>query len=220
MRTPAGRQHEEFSRVIHTLLFDLGNVLVHFSHEKMCTQIGLLCGRSGAEVRTLLFDSGLQWEFERGQVSEREFHGRLERLVGSPLDFDALRLAGSDIFDLNPPMPSLLDQLRARGHRLVLLSNTSITHYDFVERRFHFLEKFDDAVLSFRVGAIKPEPAIFAAALKAIQCPPSECFYTDDIPAYVEAGRSFGLNAEVFTDAASLVRQLGARGIPLEVPAT
>jgi len=215
MKTEARRQHELRMNGIRTFLFDMGNVLVHFSHERMCAQMGALCGRSGPEIRGLLFDTGLQGDFERGHVSESTFHRRLEAAVGRPVDFEALRLAGSDIFQLNSSIVGVLDALRGRGHRLVMLSNTSVSHYEFVRERFDLLDRFDDFVLSFRVGALKPDAAIFSAALEAIHCDPAECFYTDDIPVYVEAGRNFGLQAEVFTDTAALLEQLRARGISL-----
>ncbi len=34
-------------RPIKTFLFDMGNVLVKFCHERMCRQIGELCGHEG-----------------------------------------------------------------------------------------------------------------------------------------------------------------------------
>jgi putative hydrolase of the HAD superfamily len=191
----------------------MGNVLVHFSHDLMCRQIGALCNRTGADIRKLLFDSELQWKFERGLLSEAEFHRRVEELVAQQLDLPALVHAGSNIFQLNEPLMPILDALKARGHRLVVLSNTSISHFEFVQRNFDVLQKFDDYVLSYKVGAIKPEPAIFEAALQAIHCPPENCFYTDDIPQYIEAARKFGLQAEVFTDAHNLREHLRQRGI-------
>ena len=98
----------------------------------------------------------------------------------------------------------------------MLLSNTSVAHFEFVRERYGVLDRFDEFVLSFEVGAMKPEPAIYEAALRAIRCAPGECFYTDDILDYVTAGRRFGLQAEVFTDVPSLRRHLEERG--LEVP--
>jgi len=199
--------------VIQTFLFDMGNVLVHFCHDRMCRQMGALCGRTGDEVRSLLFGSELQHRFECGHVNEDEFHREFERLVEREVEFASLLHAGSDIFTENEAILPVLASLKRQGHRLVLLSNTSVSHYEFVRRNFRVLEPFDDLVLSFEVGAMKPQPAIYEAALTMIECPPEHCFYTDDIPAYVEAGRRFGLQAEVFTDAATLRKQLAARGI-------
>ena len=202
--------------MIRTCLFDMGNVLVHFSHDRMCAQLGALCGRTGPEIRRLVFDAGHQWEFERGRLTEAQFHRRFIELVGSNVEFEHVRRAGSDIFELNASIIPVLRSLKARGCRLVLLSNTSVSHFEHIRREFGVLQLFDEHVVSFRVGAIKPEPAIFAAALQAIRCPPQECFYTDDVPEYVAAGRRYGLDAEVFTDTPALRRQLAARGIALE----
>lgn len=199
--------------MIRTFLFDMGNVLVMFSHQRMCEQIGALCGWTGDEVRRILFDSGLQWELERGRISERDIHRRLEGLVGQTLNFQEFEQAGSDIFELNRPIVTLLDELKSRGHRLVLLSNTSRAHFEFIRREFDVLERFDAFVLSYEAGAIKPESAIFEAALERIACAPEECFYTDDIADYVERARRFGLQAEVFVDVPTLVQQLAPRGV-------
>jgi len=204
--------------VIQAFLFDMGNVLVHFSHERMCAQIGNLCGRSAPEIRGLLIESGLQWEFERGLITETEFHRRIEGLVDRDLEIERLLYAGSNIFELNTDIVPVIDALSKQGHRLVLLSNTSVSHFEFVSRNFTVLDRFDDYVLSYRVGALKPSPVIFEAALQAIQCPPDCCFYTDDIPEYVAAGRKHGLRAEVFTTATALVSQVLAMGVRLSSP--
>jgi putative hydrolase of the HAD superfamily len=203
--------------VIRAFLFDMGNVLVHFCHDRMCAQIGALCGRSGPDVRELLIDSGLQWEFERGRLSETEFCRRLEAATGCRIDLDDLRHAASDIFSLNEPIIPVLDALKRRDYRLVLLSNTSIAHYEFVRQNFDVLSRFDECVMSYLVGAVKPERPMYAAAERAIRCAPGECFYTDDIPGYVDAARSYGFQAEVFSDVPALLGHLQARGISLDV---
>ena len=125
--------------MIRACLFDLGNVLVFFSHARMCAQIAGVCGRTEADVQRLLFDSGLQWDFERGRVSEREYHQRLETLLERELHWPALRTAGADIFDLNADILPVLDAVKSQGIRLVLLSNTSVTHFEFVRERFDLL---------------------------------------------------------------------------------
>lgn len=199
--------------MIRTVVFDMGNVLVRFSHARMCDQIGRLCGRTEGQVRALLIDSGLQWDFERGRVDEAGFHRRFQEAIGASIPIDELRHAASDIFEPNEGVGEIVRSLKARGVRLVLLSNTSIAHYEFIRSRWDLLAPFDEFVLSYEVGAIKPEPAIFVAALKAIRCRPEEAFYTDDIPAYVEAGRTYGLDAEVFTTAEILRNHLANRGV-------
>ena len=202
--------------MIKTFLFDMGNVLVHFSHDRMCEQIGALCGRTGADLKHLLIESGWQLDFERGLVTPEEFHFWFEEKFKARVDIKDLAFAASDIFTLNAPIVPVLDELKSRGHRLVLLSNTSVFHFDFVRERFNVLDRFDDFVLSYEVKALKPHPDIFEDALKKIECDAPDCFYTDDIAQYVEGGRQHGLDAEIFTTASELKKHLAVRGIHLK----
>lgn len=201
--------------MIRTCLFDMGNVLVFFSHDRMCEQLGRLCDRSTDDMRRLLIDSGVQWNYERGRLSPTQFHEWFQSTTDRNVSFDDLVRAASDIFWLNKPIVPVLDLLKARGLRLVLLSNTCITHFEWVRDHYDVLQRFDACVTSCGAGAIKPEPPIYEAALREIGCEPSECFYTDDIPKYVAAGRQHGLLAEVFTDVPSLLGHLGKHGVAI-----
>lgn len=202
--------------MIDTFLFDMGNVLVYFSHPQMCRQIADVCGCSAEEIRSLMFDRGWEGEIERGQITDAELQQRLETYFHRPLSLPELVHAASDIFTLNTPMLSIVRSLKRQHKRLVLLSNTSFAHIEFVRREFEILNDFDELVLSCAVGAMKPEAAIYQAALAKIQCHPERCFYTDDIEPYVLEGRRFGLQAEVFTTAESLIEQLASRGIQVD----
>lgn len=197
---------------IETILFDMGNVLLDFSHERMCRQVAQTCGLPAGEIRRLLFDCGWEAEFEQGRVSEAELHRRLEHESRRTIEFEALLRAAADIFEPRPAMRELVETLDARGFRLVLLSNTNSAHYRHVRRHYDFFDRFDAFVLSHEVGAMKPAAAIFEAALAAARCPPERCFYTDDIPEYVAAARALGIDAEVFTTAENLRAQLQHRG--------
>ena len=161
--------------MIRTCLFDMGNVLLHFCHDRMCRQMGALCGKTGDEIRRQLIDTGVQWDFERGKLSAAEFHQRFQDDAGVQVDCEQLLLAASDIFTVNEPMRGVLAVLRQQGMRLVLFSNTSVWHYQFIRQRYDILELLDEYVLSFEVQAIKPEPGMYEAGLRAIGRDPREC---------------------------------------------
>ncbi len=199
--------------MLRTVVFDLGNVLLHFTHERMCRQIGDVCGQPWQAVWRWLFDENWELDFERGDITPDEFQQRIEQRVGHPVDEARLRLAASDFFTLNEPIVPVVDALKALGVRLVLLSNTHVWHVEFVRERFDILDRFDELVLSFEVRAVKPEPAIFDAVLRAIHCAPNEAFYTDDIAKYVATGRQRGLHAETYTNVPALRQQLAAHGV-------
>ena len=204
--------------MIKTFLFDLGDVLLFFSHEKMCRQMGALCGRSGEEVRQLFIETKRHLAFERGEMSESEFHTWFLQESGAEVPLDKLRRAAADIFTLNSTMGAVLKELKERGHRLVLFSNTNITHIQYVREQYHVLDRFDKLVLSHEVGVLKPEDGMFESALERIECAPEECFYTDDVADYVTRGRFHGLQADVFTTTESFLQQMSERGISLSTP--
>jgi putative hydrolase of the HAD superfamily len=98
-------------------------------------------------------------------------------------------------------------------YRLLLLSNTNAIHFKMVEQSYPILRHFHHQVLSFRVGAMKPSPAIYEEALRHADAAPEECFFTDDIPAYVEGARAAGIDAVQFESQSQIERELRARGV-------
>jgi len=198
--------------MIRALLFDMGNVLIHFSHERMYRQLGELVGRDGADVERWLHESGLFDGYETGLVTTDELRIELGHLAGRPIDATALDRAASDIFWLNEPMEPVIDRLATSGLPLVLVSNTCETHFRWGSNRFRLLRHFTRRVLSYEVGACKPAPAIFEAASRAADVPPAACFFTDDTPGHVEAARLLGFDAVVFQNAPQIVAELNARG--------
>lgn len=199
--------------MIRACLFDMGNVLLHFSHERMCRQIADLCQRPIAQVQEVLFGEQMHWSFDRGEISEQQFHQSLCRKLDVSVPIDELKHAASDIFELNQPIVPVLDQLQQLDVRLVLLSNTSSPHLEFIQRNYDVLERFDALAVSFEVQAIKPEEAIYRRAIELAGCEPAECFYTDDIENYVIKGRELGLQAEIFVGVEPLIRQLNQLGL-------
>lgn len=200
---------------LKTILFDLGNVLLNFSHERMCQQVADLFSVSPDLVKERIFTNGTYLVFDRGRLTENDLHKQLQMDFKVDCEIDALRRAVGDIFKPNKQMHEFLPALKEQGLRLVLLSNTCVTHIDWVKSNLPTLKYLDDLVLSYEVGACKPEPEIYQAALQKINCQPNECFYTDDIEDYVQAGRTHGLNAEVFESAEKFRQDLAAFGVHL-----
>lgn len=201
--------------MIRACLFDMGKVLVEFSHDQMLRQMADVCGCTGEELRACLMDSGRLLQYERGVIDEAELHHLLETQFERPIDAEALQRAASDIFTEKTEMLPLLEELRELGLRLVLLSNTSRAHFEFIRARFSFLDYFDACVLSYEVRALKPEPEIYRAAVQAAGQPPAHCFFTDDIAENVRAARACGLQAEQFFNRDQLLLALRRLQLPL-----
>jgi glucose-1-phosphatase len=77
------------------------------------------------------------------------------------------------------------------------------------------LDRFDSIASSWQVGELKPSPALYLAAIGMAGVAAKRCFYTDDIAAYIEAGRAQGLDAERFVGNETMREHLVARGLTL-----
>jgi FMN phosphatase YigB (HAD superfamily) len=196
------------------LYFDLGKVLVDFSYDQMLAQIGGVAGIDAETVRAVIFDGELLPQFESGRLSAAEFYEAFCTAIGSRPDFAALATAASAIFALNLPMLPLVSQLQQAGYRMGILSNTCVLHWDYCLGQYRIVaEGFSVHALSFRIGAVKPEAAIFHAAAELAGVRPEEIFYVDDMPQHVAGARSVGFDAVQYTTTTALADELRRRGV-------
>lgn len=197
--------------MIQTLIFDLGNVLLFFDHEKMYSQIAHAAALTPENVKKILFTEQWGVRFERGEANGRDLYKRFCDEAGSELDFSLLAHAVSDIFHPNEPLISLLETFKNRGRRLLLLSNTNEIHFTFAQKNFPFLQLFDRYILSYEVGALKPEKKIYEAAANAANCPLENCLFIDDLKINVEGALACGMPAHHFIDFQTLLLHLSQK---------
>lgn len=203
--------------MIKTVIFDLGNVIIPFDNARAYRALAQHCPYPASKIAARLNATDLVSRFETGLIEPADFANEVGRTLDLRLGFDQFREIWSSIFLPETLLPeSLLEAIAAR-YRMLLLSNTNAIHFEMVRREYPLLRHFHDFVLSHRVKAMKPALAIFKAAIERAQCAPQECFYTDDIAAYVDAARSAGLDAVQFASRAQVERDLDARGVCLEI---
>jgi len=195
------------------ILFDLGKVLVHFDFSRGYRALEGLCPYPAAEIPKRIGASGLVERLETGLVEPHDFYEQFSRILDLRLEYSRFCEIWSCIFAQTLIPESLLAALAVR-YRLVLLSNTNAIHFAALRETYgHLLRHFDDLVLSFEVKAMKPQPEIYQAAIDRAQCLPAECFYTDDIAAYVEAARQMGIDGVQFQSREQIEREMRDRGI-------
>lgn len=94
-----------------------------------------------------------------------------------------------------PEVPDVLRALRARGTRLVVVSNWDASLHEVLART-GLAGLVDGAVASAEVGAAKPDPAIFAAGLALAGVPAARAVHAgDDLRADVAGACGAGLRA-------------------------
>ena len=104
-------------------------------------------------------------------------------------------------FSAYPDAAPALRVLRARGLRLVVASNWDCSLPEVLERA-RLAKLVDGVVSSAIVGAMKPEPALFEAALAVIGCTPEHAVHVGDSPSKDVAGAARAGIAAVLLDRA------------------
>ncbi|HHL40490.1 MAG TPA: HAD family phosphatase [Deltaproteobacteria bacterium] len=193
------------------VIFDLGGVIVDFSHMAICARLAARCGGSARRVYADIFESGLEEAYDRG-LSTAEFHRLVMERTGADMPLGEFRAIWSDIFTENREVSALVEGLKGRVS-LVLLSNTNELHFEHVRERFPVIGLFDELVLSYEVGLRKPDAAIFRLAVERSGTAAQRCFYVDDNAGYVEAAAALGLDSRLFESAGALARELARRGL-------
>jgi HAD superfamily hydrolase (TIGR01509 family) len=197
--------------MIKTVYFDLGNVLIFFSFPKMLSQMSECTGMTVDEIQKLLFQTSVREQYEKGEIHTEDLYRLFLKSAPRPFTLHEFLAAFSNIFTPNTELWPLVEALKEKGIRLLLLSNTSECHFNYVYSHYPILRLFDHHILSYEVGSWKPDLQIFQKALQHAECTPEECFYTDDVPEFIHSARKAGLPGEVFTDVATLKAHLIAR---------
>ena len=98
-------------------------------------------------------------------------------------------------FRAYPEVPAVLARLRAGGARLAVVSNWDVSLHDVLERT-GLRPLVDAVVISAELGAAKPDPAIFRAALERLGAAADDAIHVGDSVEHDVAGaRAAGLEA-------------------------
>lgn len=199
--------------MIKAVIFDLGGVIVPFDFTIGYMQLEPLCEIPAEEIPVRIAETGLVRELESGHISADGFYIRLADALSLPITIEEFREIWCSVFLPETLISEELMEKLSRSHKLILLSNTNSIHFDMILKTYPILRHFHANVLSYEVGAMKPEPEIYQAAIAAAGCAPEECFFTDDILLNIDGAKQAGIDAVQFESSAQLESELRLRGI-------
>lgn len=186
-------------RVIKNIVFDLGGVIMTLDPAEALRRFKAL-GLSDAERYLDSYtQSGIFGNLEEGKITAEDFRSKLSSLTGHELTFDECKHAWLGYRkDVPQRNLDLLKELRAKGYRLILLSNTNPFMMDwalsseFDGKGSSLNDYFDALYLSYRLGIMKPAPDFFRQVLDYENILPEETLFVDDGPRNVEAAGKLG----------------------------
>lgn len=188
--------------MIKNVVFDIGNVLVHFRWRELMEDLGL------PKELQVIFDKtvfGSPWwgELDHGIREEAEI---VERLRGDNAEyckeFDLIWENRDKLVVPYGYSVSWIEHLKQRGCGVYLLSNYPKEIFTLHTKCgcFPFLDKVDGKVVSGFVQMVKPNADIYEYLLQEYSLSAPECVFIDDREENIETARAVGMKGIVFGD--------------------
>lgn len=186
---------------IKNIIFDMGGVLVGLDPERCIhafNEIG--CGQIATYVEEHRTED-LFLDTELGRINTAQFCDEVRRLAATATPDNRIVWAWNQLLTGIPSekLERLL-QLKGRGYRLYLLSNTNIMHWTRCRDEFfaygqHTASDFFERIfLSFEMHMAKPDTAIFSEALSQAGLRAEDTIFIDDSEANCLAAQKVGLH--------------------------
>lgn len=184
--------------MLDTVIFDIGNVLVDFDWEGFIHR--MFPGREEliTELDAAVWGGGRWDRLDAGDPPEEVF---TNIIAHAPQHAQELRKVFANVGDTlrkRAATPAWITGLKARGYRVLYLSNYSRYVMGLNPDVLDFLPLMDGGVFSCDVHLIKPDRRIYECITEKYALTPGECVFIDDIARNVEAARDFGFRAVQF----------------------
>ena len=179
------------------IILDMGNVLLEWNKDK------ILQGVSDTKKDYLMLDKTIfqseLWErLDLGTMTRQELVLKVVSMIGSTYQKKVEEVIWNwpSYIDIYTEVFPVLLELKKKGHRIFVLSNTSKVFYDLLKEQLSPLkELLDGFVLSCDIKAIKPDLVMFKEILYKYQLDPANCIFLDDIEDNTSAAQKLGIRA-------------------------
>lgn len=169
---------------IKTIIFDIGRVLIQVDISRAMAGLSHSIRLSPEEIWLALQKDPRWMDWQEGRISPRDWHAHVMKRLGGSLSYAEFVAAWNRALDHEPLQSEGFLAMLAKRYRLALLSNTDPIHMEHEEARFPFFRLFPVRIYSHRVGASKPNPLIYHAALEGTKTRASDALYIDDVAEY------------------------------------
>jgi putative hydrolase of the HAD superfamily len=203
--------------MIKAAAFDYGKVISFPPDPKIMERLASMAGVGTEVFEPLLW--GIRGEYDRGTINSREYYGRIlsrlnvrpdEKTIEAMIELDLKSWA-----DLNPGTVKLMEDVKAAGLPLAILSNMPHDFLAFARENFPLFSLPDVGLFSCEVNLIKPEAAIYQKLLSLLNCAPGELVFFDDAQDNVKSAEALGIHAFLWKDPETARRDLSALGVVL-----
>jgi putative hydrolase of the HAD superfamily len=187
-------------------IFDLGNVIVDIDFNRV---LGAWSDFSRVPLATLKQNFVMGEAFhrhERGEISDEEFAKALCEEMALPLSYEQFSTGWQAVFvALRPDVIDIMHKLRAKGDRVVVLSNTNRLHTTFWPEQYPEIRAAADHIyLSQEMGMRKPESIIYQQVLTQEGFSAEDAVFFDDNAENIAGAERVGITSILVANKATI----------------
>lgn len=187
-------------------IFDLGNVIVDIDFNRV---LGAWSDFSRVPLATLKQNFVMGEAFhrhERGEISDEEFAKALCEEMALPLSYEQFSTGWQAVFvALRPDVIDIMHKLRAKGDRVVVLSNTNRLHTTFWPEQYPEIRAAADRIyLSQEMGMRKPESRIYQQILAEEGFSADDTVFFDDNAENIAGAERVGITSILVANKATI----------------
>jgi HAD superfamily hydrolase (TIGR01509 family) len=197
---------------IDLVAFDLGNVLTFVDEGPPTQEFARLSGKTAQSVTDACYAKVRKRPLETGQQSWLEFVEQTRSVLGFEIDEPDFRTIFGSSIAPDPHMYDLADAV-SEQKRIALCSNTHEVHWELEHDRNSVSRKFDPAIVSYKVGTMKPDPPIYEALIEQSGVEPERILFIDDLEENIDGAAKHGIAGLVFRGIEQLAVDLARFGI-------
>jgi len=194
------------------ILFDLGNVILPFNLRYASRKFEKESHLSSEEIIHAVMGTSLDHDFEKGKISPQAFYEAFKERVGLRMSYETFVSFWNDIFSEDKTVSALVRNLK-KHYPVAIISNTNILHFEHTRERFPIVREIGEFILSYEVGARKPDPQIFQAALERFKVCAEETLYIDDRKDFILESQRLGFMGIHFEGSPALQETLKGLGV-------
>jgi len=192
------------------IVFDMGKVFIHFDWGRTYEAFVNVTKADLQAVKDAF--AGVYFPYERGHISTNDVIDHLNNTLGAQLTHSDFVKMWTITLDEDKDMTQLLQEVR-KQLPLYLLSNINEVSFGYLQNKFNVAQYFEELVLSYKVGHLKPALEIYHEVLNRSKLPAQHCLFIDDVAENIEAAQSIGMHGIQFTGINELRKKLIEYGI-------
>lgn len=197
---------------VKAIIFDLGGVIIELDFSNFYNKIITQSPLNKPQTPIMLEFFRQSDIYHQGNMTDDEFYQlACDLLQVCMLDqSEFFNAFNSIISGINSDVIEIIKKIRERNqYKLLALSNVNSSHWNYIlDKKWDFINYFDELILSHEIHLIKPNLKTFKYAIQKTGCKPKQIVFIDDGLNNIRSARELGIIGIKYTNTDDLTEEL------------